>query len=176
MCVASATSRARSRRSAEPLASGRDEHRGQVERDAHLGAGDGGAQRGGGQAVAEQQVVGGRGGGGLVRGPGAWTPMPVAEVGDDQRLVERDPALDPVAERLADDGGVLGEAQRGVAGGPAALVLQRLRQVPVEQRGRAGDPALRQGVKQGACSGRGPAWFTGPAPVGKIRGQEIENR
>jgi hypothetical protein len=39
--------------------------------------------------------------------------VPVA--GDDERLVQRDPPRDPVAERLADDRGVVGEPQRDLA-------------------------------------------------------------
>ena len=107
--------------------------------------------------------------------PGGVDAGPVAEVGDDQRLVHRDPALDPVAKRLADDGRVVREAQRDVPRRPAALVLERLRQVPVEQRGRAGYPALRQGVEQRLVVVE-PGLVHLARAVGKIRGQEIENR
>ena len=58
----------------------------------------------------------------------------VAEHRHDVRLVDRDPVLDPVGEPLADDGGVLGEPVDRVAVQPAAVVLERLRQVPVVER------------------------------------------
>ena len=68
----------------------------------------------------------------------------VAEEGDDPRLVVGDPLRDDVAERRAARRRVLREAQRGVARGPAALVLQRLRQVPVVERRDRLDPAREQ--------------------------------
>ena len=128
---------------------GAQPHGGQAEGDAHVRPcrGDG-AQRAGGQPVPEQQVVGDGGGDcviGQARGVHA-DPVPV--VGDDVRLVHRDPRRHPVAKRLADDGRVLGEPQRGVAAGPAALVLQGLRGVPVEKRHAGPDPALGQRVKE----------------------------
>jgi hypothetical protein len=87
----------------------------EVERDADLGTrGQGGAQRLRRQAVAEQQVVGGRGGGGRVSQAGGMDAEAVPEMGDHVRFVEGDPARHPVAECLGDGPGVVGEPLRGV--------------------------------------------------------------
>ena len=80
--------------------------------------------------------------------PGAWVPTRVPQHRHDVGLVDRDPVLDPVREPLADQLGVLGEAVDGVAVEPAALVLERLRQVPVVQRGHRLDASLEQPVDQ----------------------------
>jgi hypothetical protein len=96
--------------------------------------------------VAEQLVVGhrqraeeeGLSGRVLARG--------VAEGHVDERLVERDPEPHPVAERLADQPGVVGEPERRVAAQPAAAVLQGLWQVPVEERDDGVDALGQQGV------------------------------
>jgi hypothetical protein len=53
-----------------------------------------------------------------------------------------------VAERLGDDGGVVGERVGGVTQRPAALVLLRLRQVPVVERDEGGDALGEQLVDQ----------------------------
>ena len=58
------------------------------------------AQRPGGQPVAEQQVVGGGRRGGGVAQSGRMVAVTVAVGGDHLRLVQGDPAGDPVAERL----------------------------------------------------------------------------
>ena len=92
------------------------------------------AQRDRGPAVREQQVVRDRhrvehqGPARRVHADG------VAHHHHDVGLVDRDPVLDPVGEPLADDRGVLGEPVDGLAVQPAALVLERLRQVPVVER------------------------------------------
>ena len=64
------------------------------------------------------------------------------------RLVEGRPHLDPVAERVVHVERVLGEPLRGVADGPAALLLQRLRQVPVVQRQPREDVGIQQLVDE----------------------------
>jgi hypothetical protein len=46
----------------------------------------------------------------------------------------RRPVVDEVAEPVEDELRVLGEAQRDVARRPAALVLERLREIPVVER------------------------------------------
>ena len=113
-----------------------------------VGAADAGgarrAQRDRGPAVAEQQVVGDRQRVEHQRPAGGVHADGVAEHGDDVGLVDGDPVLDPVGEPLADDGGVLGEAVDGVAVEPAAVVLERLRQVPVEERDHRLDAVLEQ--------------------------------
>ena len=102
------------------------------------------AQGGHRQPVREQLMVGGRQGvehQGLAGGVQAES---VAVDGVDERFVERDPHRDAVAEALGHDVGVLGEPGGGVPVEPAAVVLQRLRQVPVEQRDHGGDVVLEQ--------------------------------
>ena len=89
-------------------------------------------------AVREQQVVRGASASASLVRPGACAPDPVAEPRDDPRLVVRDPVAHAVAETRRDDLGVLGERLDGVALGPAARVLERLRQVPVVERRRTG--------------------------------------
>ena len=137
--------------------------------------GDDGAQRRGGEAVAEQQVVGGRGRHRVVAQSRCVHADAVPVVGDDKRLVQRDPARHPVAERLADDRGVVGQTERGIPGGPATPILQRLRQIPVEERGRRGDPALRERVDQRLVVVK-PGLVDLAPPSGSTRDQEIENR
>ena len=79
---------------------------------------------------------------------GGVNAVAVAEPGAAPRLVQRDPLADAVAECRRDHPRVLGEPARGVAGGPATRVLQRLRQVPVVQREGRLDAALAQAVDQ----------------------------
>jgi len=64
------------------------------------------------------------------------------------RFVYRDPAGDPVAERLGDDRRVLREPLRRAADRPAAFVLEGLRQIPVIERGGGGDAASGKLVQQ----------------------------
>ena len=109
-------------------------HRVEVQDDADLGVGDPGAQPLDGEAVTEEQVVGGGEAVGDGRAPGRHEPGDVAEVARAVRLVERRPVLDPVAEGRGHDVGVLGEVVRRRPLRPAALVLERLGQVPVVER------------------------------------------
>ncbi|CAM5256229.1 hypothetical protein SGLAM104S_09630 [Streptomyces glaucescens] len=103
----------------------------------------------------------------------------VAEEGAAPRLVQGDPLLHPVAERLADDLRVLGEAVGGVALRPAARVLQLLRQVPVVEGDGRLDAVREQLVDQapvevqadldgGAAAGR---LHPGPGDREAVRGQ-----
>ena len=100
------------------------------------------------QPMAEQLVVGDRerveeqGVTGCVRAEG----VPHGHV--DEGFVQRDPHLDPVAERLRDQAGVVGEAVGGVPVQPAAGILEGLRQIPVEQGGHGIDPPVQQGVDE----------------------------
>ena len=80
-------------------------------------------------------------------------------------LVDRDPLRHHVAERVRHRPRVLGEALRGVAGRPAAAILERLRQVPVVEGRDRLDPALDAGPRQAAGRSRSPAWLTAPSPV-----------
>ena len=87
----------------------------------------------------------------------------MAEEGKDGRLVERHPILDAVAQGRREQRGVVGEPADDLRVGEAAAVLQRLRQVPVEQvdqrldaRGQQGvDEALVE-VEAGLVDGAGP--------------------
>jgi hypothetical protein len=98
--------------------------------------------------VRQQQVVGDRKGV-EHQGPPRGVRAPgVTEHGDDVRLVDRDPVLDPVPQALADQAGVLGEPVRGVAVQPAAVVLERLREVPVVERCHRLDVPLEQPVDE----------------------------
>jgi hypothetical protein len=96
------------------------------------------------QAVPEQQVV--RHGQRVEqeRLAGGVRAQHVAERHVHERLVQRDPQLDPVAQCGRHQARVLGEPVRRVPVQPAAVVLQRLRQVPVEQRGDRVDAVPQQ--------------------------------
>ena len=95
------------------------------------------AQRLDGEAVTEVEVVGGAQRGDRVGPAGGVHPGAVTEEGAAPGLVERGPPLDAVADGVGDDPGVLGEPLGRGALGPAARVLQLLRQVPVvEGEGR----------------------------------------
>ena len=98
--------------------------------------------------VTEQQVVRGEHalGGAVV--PGRVQAGGVAEERRAPRLVEGRPHVDPVAERVVHVERVLGEPVGGVAVGPAALLLQRLRQVPVVQRQPRQDAGIEQLVDE----------------------------
>ena len=71
--------------------------------------------------------------------------------------------------------GVVGEPRGGVPVQPAAGVLQRLRQVPVEERDHWLDADLEQGVDEPGVVVQ--TWSVDrAAPVGLHRGQATENR
>ena len=82
--------------------------------------------------------------------PGACTPLRMAQLDESRALVEREEALHPVAELVGDMAGVIRERLGGVAGFPAAAILQRLRQVPVikrrERRDAVGDELVEQAI------------------------------
>jgi hypothetical protein len=120
-----------------------------VQGDGHLGIGHGGPQGIHGQSVAEQQVVGGGHRCGRLRAPGRVHAGGVAQHRRAPRLVHRAPPADAVAEGLGHDRRVVAEAQRRLPGRPAPRVLQRLRQVPVVQRGHRLDVVGQQLVDEG---------------------------
>src|SRR6266545_3847628 len=64
------------------------------------------------------------------------------------RLVQGRPVAHAVAQGLVDEGAVLDEVAHHLAVGPAAGVLERLREVPVVQRDPRFDAALQQAVDQ----------------------------
>ena len=59
---------------------------------------------------------------------------------------------------------------------PAAVVLERLRQVPVVERDHRLDPGLEEAVDEPVVERPGPARWPARDPVGWIRGQESEKR
>ncbi len=107
-----------------------------------------GAESGGGQAVAEELVVGGRQRVQHQRVPRGVDAEGVPEDHVHERLVEGDPGRYTVAEPVSDEIRVLGESESGFPLHPATCVLQRLRQVPVEEGGQRGDAGLQQPVHQ----------------------------
>src|SRR5688500_9701021 len=73
---------------------------------------------------------------------------PVSEECSDPGLVDREPVLNSGAERGRDRLRVVTEPARSVTIGPAAAVLQRLRQVPVVEGGVGRDPGRMQLVDE----------------------------
>ena len=116
----------------------------EVDRDADERGGRLSSEGLGGEAVGEQNVMGGGDRVGRGRPPGRMDAVAVAEPGDHPGLVERDPATDAVAEARADDLRVLAERLGGAALGPAAGILERGRQIPVVQRDKGLDPVGEQ--------------------------------
>ncbi len=81
-----------------------------------------------------------------LRQTGLWQLQPrredaeaVAVLDEALHLVQREEVFYAVAELGRGGAGVVGEVERRVAPLPAALVLQRLRQVPVIERGEGFD-------------------------------------
>ena len=93
----------------------------------------------------------------------------IAEEREHARLVECRVALHPVAVAARDQVGVIGEPLRAIAVGPAAEVLQRLRQIPVIETKPRLDAGCDQRIDQpvvegdacfvdGAAAARQHAW------------------
>ena len=95
---------------------------------------------------------------------GRLRPVRVAEERDHPGLVVRDPVVDEVAELGEDDVGVLDEPVDEVARRPAALLLQRLREIPVVERRQRRDSALEQPLDEAAVEVEALA-VGGAAPV-----------
>src|SRR5918994_2703001 len=76
--------------------------------------------------------------------------QPVSEERGDPGLVDGEPVLHSGAERGRDRLGVVAEPTRGVAIGPAAAILERLRQVPVVKSGVGRYPGRMQLVDEAA--------------------------
>ena len=138
----------------------------QVERDpdgrARRGAGP---QRLHGEPVGDEQVVRDAQRGRPVADARGLAPLGVAEEGHHPRLVVRDPLRHDVAELVRHRPRVLREALGRVARRPAAAVLQRLREVPVIQRGHGLDAALEQPLDEPAVEAHALA-VERPAAVG----------
>ncbi len=77
---------------------------------------------------------------------GGEDALDITEGGSHPGLVDRDPILHSIPQRRSDH---LGITAKGVDRGslwPAALVLQRLRQIPVKERHPGFDPDLKQPI------------------------------
>ena len=73
-------------------------------------------------------------------------PQEMAQETMYRRLVVRDPVRDAIAQTLDNNGRIVGKLLADVAIGPAARVLQRLRQVPMEKRGIWGDVLFEERI------------------------------
>ena len=116
--------------------------------DAQLGARRLAADRLAGPAVRQQQVVGGSQALGRAQVARRVVALFVAQGGGAPRLVVRGPAPDPVAQAARHQGRIVGEHLGGVPAGPAAGVLQRLRQVPMIKCREGLQPGFEQAVDQ----------------------------
>src|SRR5918998_1943086 len=122
----------------------------QIQRDAELVFVPGGAHPLHREAVAEQEVVcGGERFGGVADAWGVDSEA-VTHPGRDPGFVQRDPEPHTLREGLVDDTGVLCEALARIPFGPAAQILQTLRQVPMVEREHRLDGALPQAVDEPA--------------------------
>ncbi len=131
-----------------PLRIGRRRDLIDVDRHADLRVVDQGADRLGGAGVGAQFVVGHPDRRRPVTQPRRMDAVGMAEEGEDGRLVERHPILDTVAQVRREQRGVVGEPAHDLRVGEAAAVLQRLRQVPVEQVDQRLDARAEQGVDE----------------------------
>ena len=111
-------------------------------------SGDGAAQRVDRPAVRQQEVVRRRDRVGLARATRGVDPPRVPDPRDDPRLVVRDPRVHAIAETRCNGVDVVDEQLCRRAIRPAALVLERLRRVPVEERRDGLDPVREQLVDE----------------------------
>src|SRR5450631_1202079 len=81
-------------------------------------------------------------------GAGSMLAVGIAKIGRAPGLVQGDPAPHPVTEVVMDQCRIIRETLRRITVAPSAVVLQRLREVPVVERGRRCDPLLEQRVDQ----------------------------
>ena len=78
--------------------------------------------------------------------PGRMLAQQMAKDGVNRRLIERDIALQPVAQTVDHGVGIVGKPQGRITVLPATLVLQGLGQVPVEKRGIGRDALGQHGI------------------------------
>ena len=122
----------------------------EVQGDAHLGAGGGGANGLHTQTVGEEGVMGGGEGRGHLPSAGSMLAGLVAEHTHAPRLIDGDPVADAIAEGRGDDPGILGEGIGRRARWPAPGLLQCHGQIPVVEGGIGGNAARQEGVHQAA--------------------------
>ena len=94
----------------------------------------------------------------------------VAAVGDHPRLVERRPHLDPAVELAEHDRRVVGEPVGDVGVEPAAAIVERRGQVPVDTASPSARCRSRAACRPAARRSRGPAAFTAAASLRAARG------
>src|SRR2546427_5323677 len=99
-----------------------------------------------------------------VADPGCVNANPVTGVRHDLGLVQGHPVTDPVAETARDDVGVPAERGYGLRRGPAAPLLERLREVPVVERDERTDAFAEQLVDEPVVEGE-PRLVHRTAPV-----------
>ena len=91
-------------------------------------------------------------------------------------LVQRQEQLHVLAEAVEHDAGVVAEPVDDLAIGPAALLRQRLRQLPVIERHQRLDARrLQVGDEPAVVGDARPGWAC-PSPSGRMRGQLSEKR
>ena len=122
--------------------------RDEVDRDPHARAAGLAAEHVRREAVGEENVVSRRERVRVALSAGGVLAGPVAEPADDPRLALGDPVAHAVAEPGRDHLDVLGERLGRVAYGPAAAVLEGLREVPVVERREGLDAGGEQLVDQ----------------------------
>ncbi len=136
----------------------------EVQRDPDLRGGRGLAQDVHGASVRKQQVVRCRQRVALADATRSVVAPPVADPGRDPRLVDRDPAVDAVAEAAGDGADVLLERVDGPPRRPAAFVLEHLREIPVVERRERPDARGQQRVDEPVVEVE-PALVDGAAPL-----------
>ena len=82
----------------------------------------------------------------MIPKPGRMTAVSVPDERGDLRLVDSDPVRYAIAQPRSDDTCELGEPFDRIRQGPAALVLERLRQIPVVERREWPDAALEERI------------------------------
>ena len=120
----------------------------EVQHDSDLSLRRGGTESLHGPAVRQEKMVRRGDRFGFARAARRVLAPGVADPRDDPRLVVGRPMGDPVAKTRRHRGRVLDERLCGRARGPAALVLEGLRRVPVEERRERRDPFGEQGVDE----------------------------
>ena len=129
-----------------------------------------------GGGVREQQVLRHGGGFGPVAPARCVPAFDVTLIDDHPRLVDRRPQRHAIAQRAVHQLGILGEPIGGLRIGPAAAILQRLRQVPMVERHHRLDAMFQQRVDQPAVEVEPGLIRFGRFPRGSTRDHEVLKR